>query len=129
MKTPSVTAIDSLRARLEERYRATGRWRAVAAEFGDPPIPPGTVHAIARRGYEPKSSTVRKRLGLPELATVTVCPVHGIVHIGRCRKNSDRKPRRPRLSVPADNMERAAEYLRKRLKPEQLVDLIDELMD
>ena len=81
MKDSPVTNRDGLRARLEERHGATGSWRAVAVEFGNPAIKPGTLHAIARRSYEPKRPDLRRALGLPELATVTVCVKCGQLHI------------------------------------------------
>lgn len=39
--------------------------------------------AVAK-GREPKKAAVRHALGLPALAPAPVCPVHGVVHTGRC---------------------------------------------
>ena len=56
-----VTARDALALRLEEAHGSSMSWRKVGAEFG---ISAAMAHRVARRGYLPKSRTIRKRLGL-----------------------------------------------------------------
>lgn len=83
----SVQTLDALRSRLISA-RATGMtWRAIAAHFDG--VPAGTLCAIAK-GRDPKSPAIRQALGLPAFAPAAVCPVHGVVHTGRCpRRNAD----------------------------------------
>lgn len=77
----SVQTLDTLRSRLTSA-RATGMtWRQIAAHFDG--VPAGTLCAIAK-GRDPKSPAIRSALGLPAYASAPVCPVHGVVHAGRC---------------------------------------------
>lgn len=82
-----VQTLDKLKARLVSA-RATGmHWRQIAEFF--PGVPAGTLCAIAK-GRDPKSPAIRAALGLPAYQAAEVCPVHGVVHQGRCpRKNTD----------------------------------------
>lgn len=82
-----VQTLDKLQARLIAA-RATGMtWRDIAAHFQ--PVPAGTLCAIAK-GRDPKSPAIRAALGLPAYQAAEVCPVHHIVHTGRCpRKSTD----------------------------------------
>lgn len=84
----SVQTLYALRSRLVSA-RATGMtWRAIAAHF--PGVPAATLCAIAKHGRDPKSPRIRAALGLPTYADAPVCPVHGVVHAGRCpRKSTD----------------------------------------
>ena len=84
----SVQTLDTLRSRLTSA-RATGMtWRAIADHF--PGVPAGTLCAIVKQNRDPKSPTIRQRLGLPAYQSAEVCPVHGVVHTGRCpRKSAD----------------------------------------
>lgn len=43
----------------------------------------GAIYRFAS-GIEPKRAEVRKALGLPCYAPTEICPVHGIVHKGKC---------------------------------------------
>ncbi len=60
-------------------------WRAIAAHFDG--VPAGTLCAIAK-GRDPKSPAIRAALGLPAFASALVCPVHGVVHPGRCPRKT-----------------------------------------
>lgn len=60
-------------------------WRKIAEFF--PGVPAGTLCAIAK-GRDPKSPAIRAALGLPAFASAPVCPVHGVVHPGRCPRKT-----------------------------------------
>lgn len=60
-------------------------WRQIAAHFDG--VPAGTLCAIAK-GRDPKSPAIRAALGLPAYASAPVCPVHGVVHQGRCPRKT-----------------------------------------
>lgn len=85
--TLPVQTLDMLKARLKSA-RATGMtWREVAAHF--PGVPAGTLCAISK-GRDPRKPAIRAALGLPAYQAAAVCPVHGVVHTGRCpRKSTD----------------------------------------
>ena len=76
MKNASLQTLETVKARLNERYASCGRWETVASEFG---ISVGTAVRVAG-GYEPKSAKVRAALGFPVLASVPVCAC-GQVHV------------------------------------------------
>lgn len=82
-----VQTLDKLRARLASARAAGMPWRQVAGFF--PGVPAGTLCAISK-GRDPKSPAIRRALGLPAYQAAEVCPVHGVVHTGRCpRKSAD----------------------------------------
>ena len=82
-----VQQLDSLRRVLEEKRRSgiplTGKptpWREIAKDY--PGCPPGTLCAVSK-GRDPRKPAIRAALGLPVLASVPICPKHGIVHVSR----------------------------------------------
>ncbi len=82
--TGSVQRLDAIRsdlARLRAR-RIPVPWRKIAERY--PGVPAGTLCAIFK-GREPKKHSVRRALGLPDLAPAPVCPDCGQVHVsGTC---------------------------------------------
>ena len=59
-----VIAHDNLMADLKQ-HRANGlKWREIANHYG---VKPGTVNAVYKRGYIPRSNAIRKKLYLPLL--------------------------------------------------------------
>lgn len=89
---------------LRASYTTLGTWRAVGDAYS---VPARTAWRIANTDYEPKSSSLRLRLGLPALAPAPVCPRHGIVHT---RKTCPR-PRRYRdlWDIPTTELRRMLE--------------------
>lgn len=82
-----VQTLDKLRARLIAARATEMPWRKIAEFF--PGVPAGTLCAIAK-GRDPKSPAIRAALGLPAYASALVCPVHGVVHAGRCPRRASR---------------------------------------
>lgn len=79
LQNHTLQTLETVKARLNERYRATGRWETVASEFG---VSVGTAVRVAR-GYEPKTAKVRTALNLPALVPAPACPSCGIVHVAK----------------------------------------------
>lgn len=73
-------AIGNLRHRLERAYQRLGTWRRVGEAFG---ISGAMAFRVARRGYEPKDTLIRSRLGLASYAKAPVCLKCGVVHVSR----------------------------------------------
>lgn len=98
----SVKTLDSVRATLQERYRATmsnggrGGWRAVAAEFK---ISTAMAHLIATKGHEPQSPAIRAALGLSRYKPAPVCSECGEVHTTRycTQRRKQSTPTKPRI--------------------------------
>lgn len=81
-----VQTLYAIRSRLTAA-RATGMtWRKIAEFF--PGVPAATLCAIAKHNRDPKSPAIRSALGLPAYASAPVCPVHGVVHQGRCPRKT-----------------------------------------
>ena len=74
-----------LRRQKNKRGRPT-TYDAIAHKFG-PKITRIIIwRLINEPDYEPHDTNIRLALGLPALAPAPVCPVHGVVHPGRCPK-------------------------------------------
>ena len=80
--------IDELQKRLQNDRFLLGSWEAVAKKWD---APKRTVYAIAEKGYEPKSLKIRIKYNLTAKALAPVCPVHGVVHVGRCPKSKTKR--------------------------------------
>ncbi len=76
-----------LRSQVILDYAALHNFRRVAEEWDSTP---GTVNDIYR-GQEPTEMETRLHFGLEVLAPAPVCPVHGVVHVGRCPRGSQAK--------------------------------------
>lgn len=70
-------SLTHLRAEIHRAYKRQQNWRRAAAEFG---INPGTAWDICH-GYEPKSPSLRRKLGLPALGFAPVCIKCGGIHV------------------------------------------------
>jgi len=69
--------LKSVQKRIWAEYRKQGKsWNKTAKALN---VSRGSLIRIAG-GYEPKSETIRRALGLPVYATVQVCPHCGKVH-------------------------------------------------
>jgi hypothetical protein len=77
-----MSEIDAISMQLQQDYERLGTWRKVGEKYGSSS---GLVFRMAN-GYEPKRVDIRLRFGLSVYASVPVCSVHGVVHIGACPK-------------------------------------------
>lgn len=77
-----VQTLYALRSRLAAARASGMTWRSIAEFF--PGVPAATLCAIAKHNRDPKSPNIRRALGLAAYANAEVCPVHGVVHQGRC---------------------------------------------
>jgi hypothetical protein len=93
--TIRVTNCDTVKDDLEYVHALLGwSWRKMTLTGPYSGIPAGTLCSIAKTSKVPKKW--RERRGLPALAPAPVCPIHGVVHTGRCPR--PRKPRQPWMS-------------------------------
>jgi len=96
--------IEQLRERIQKEHKIKKSWRKVGAVFG---ITGAMAFRIAKRGYEPKSSKIRYKLGLPALVEVVPCYKCGDVHTTkRCTSNGN-KPRNRRAISGTDEVSAA----------------------
>lgn len=58
----------------------SGGWRAVGSRHG---ISGGMAYRIVVDGYNPRSPTVRAKLGLPSIVPTPACPNCGQVHVAK----------------------------------------------
>jgi hypothetical protein len=94
-----VVSLDTIKKALNELHDTQGMsWRQISSTGLFKGIPAGVLYDIAVRGIEPKSAETRQILGLPSLATVSVCPVHGVVHTRNCPQTATKRPRQPLMS-------------------------------
>lgn len=83
-KKVAVTKNNAIARGLWRDYARLKTWKAVGAEKG---VTGGMAFRVAH-GYDPKSPAIRSALGLPAYASAPVCPVHGVVHQGRCPRKT-----------------------------------------
>ncbi len=76
-----VTQSNTVQTRLLADYARLGTWQAVGRKYG---VSRGMAYRVAVQGYEPKRRHIRFALSFPTLHPAPVCPVHGVVHLGRC---------------------------------------------
>lgn len=89
-QAPLKAAIRRLKKRLRALYKELGTWQKVGEAAG---ISGGAAFRIVKRKYIPKRKDIRLILDLPVEEPAPVCPVHGIVHVGRCpRPHQARQP-------------------------------------
>jgi len=89
---------------LNKDHQTLKTWRAVAEKWG---INPGMAFMIARRGYEPKTSAIRTKLGMSAMTLAPVCPKCGKLHISKkCTHKTIRKWR----DLPTDQLRYAIEH-------------------
>jgi len=101
--------IEQLRERIQKEHKIKKSWRKVGALFG---ITGAMAFRIAKRGYEPKSSKIRYKLGLPALVEVVPCYKCGDVHTTkRCTSNGN-KPRN-RRAINLNDPQSAAETIKR----------------
>ena len=82
-----------VKKRLKNLYKELGTWDKVALAAG---LSKGCAYRIVKRKYIPKRKDIRLILDLPCEELSPVCPLHGVVHVGRCPR--PHKPRQPWLS-------------------------------
>lgn len=78
---------EELKTAILEAKRELGTWEKVAERFGKNK---GTLRAIAN-GMILKTPSLRMEYGLDVFAPAPVCPIHGVVHIGKCPKKKKEK--------------------------------------
>jgi hypothetical protein len=78
-----VKTLGQLSCELRETHEINKSWEITSEPYG---INKAMARLIAN-GYQP-GNKIRARLGLCTLAPAPICPVHGVVHPGRC-------PRKP----------------------------------
>ena len=82
-KTPSVKALDIVKADMWREYERTsakrgmGGWRAVGRKFG---VSAAMAHLIAVSSHEPRDPVIRERLGFPRLVLAPACKHCGQAH-------------------------------------------------
>ena len=111
---------------LRQRHESTKSWRAVAAPYG---IFPSTARLLAN-GYEP-GYKIRKKLNLPDVVPVEVCPTCGEAPLAkhhRCNGKPSR-PRHPRLAIRLDDPASAARSIRRHMTGDNIAALLLELSD
>lgn len=91
-------------------------------------VNPATVWKL-KHGRQKDSPRVREEWDiLPRIALAPVCPIHGVVHVRHTcpRTHVNRKPR-PRVSISTVNPENAAKSIIRKMNPQVVMKLIDEL--
>lgn len=125
----AVTRSDAVRDALRTLKDTSGlSWRKIALlrpYADDPPMPAGTLCAIAKGGKIP--ALYAARFGIVSYALTPVCPHCGVVHY---KKTCPAHPARPRARVAVNtrDMRSAAQTLRRHLDPADLTELTDLLM-
>jgi hypothetical protein len=120
--TPDIVVADVRRLIDTEglTFRAVGRLEP----YND--IPPGTIYDM----YQGKVAKTRyEQLGIPVPVEVFPCPVHGVIHLGRCPDIKHPKQKRtPGGWVNAKDPKRAAKQLlgRAEYTKEELVDALEQ---
>lgn len=74
-----------------EAWQASKRgWRKLAealnTAYGLPVLTAPTVRRLLVQGIEPADPDKRAALGLPVYKATPVCPRHGVVHVGKCKR-------------------------------------------
>ncbi len=82
---PPVKTFYATRERMKQHYAMSHSWRKTGAKFG---ISAPMARLIVLNGHYPKDKSILDALGLPELGTGIVCPVHHVVHSKQCRRMS-----------------------------------------
>lgn len=105
-KNYGVTPRNAIARRLRSDYALDKTWAAVGAKYG---VSAGMAFRVAD-GYEPQAAAIRSKLGFPVLALVSVCPVHGVVHVTR-RCPPTRQPAEDYATWKARNMPKLLEIV------------------
>ena len=109
---------------LRQRHESTKSWRDTAEPYG---IFPSMARMLAN-GYEP-GYKIRKKLNLPTVVPVEVCPDCGKAPLAkhhRCNGKPPR-PRRPRLAIRLDDPHSAARSIRRHMTKDNIKALLLEL--
>ncbi len=103
-----MAAINTLRENMLAMNESGTSWQAIGNHYG---INKGLAWKVANTNYEPKSSYLRRVLGLPITAPAPICPLHGKVHTKRCTASNPRtlSDYRDLFAAPVDVLRAALE--------------------
>jgi hypothetical protein len=77
-----------VRAEIVKMRSSGATLRKIAKRY--PGVSFGTIKRILK-GHEPKTPAIRYALGMTVYQPAPACPIHGIVHVGRCPRSTDYK--------------------------------------
>jgi hypothetical protein len=119
-------ALGQLCIELQQRHESTKSWRDAAEPYG---IFPSMARMLAN-GYEP-GYKIRKKLNLPAVVPVEVCPTCGEAPLAKHHRCNGRppRPRRPRLAIRLDDPASAARSIRRHMTGDNIKALLAELED